>query len=102
MHFCVQPAGGVDEQYVDAPVLGRLNAVVNDRGGVGAGAMFDDVHTGTLPPGVKLLDGGGAKGVRGDQQDFLAGRSILCRELADGGGFTDTVYAEEDHHPWAR
>jgi hypothetical protein len=62
--------------------------------------MFDDIHAGTLPPGVELLDGGGAEGVRGDQQDFLAGRSILGRELADGV-VLPTPLTPKDRHPWA-
>jgi hypothetical protein len=72
-----------------------LHTIEDDRRGSGAAAMLDDVGAGAPAPGVELLDGGGAKGVRGDEQDFLAGRAVLCRELADRGGLADAVDAEK-------
>ena len=64
--------------------------------------MFDDVDANALAPNVELLDGRGTKSVTSDQQNFLAGAAVLCRELANGSGFADAVDAEKDHHPGTR
>ena len=46
----VQPAGGVDDQHVDAARLGGLAGVVGDGGGVGADLVLDDLDADALGP----------------------------------------------------
>ena len=98
----MQPAGGVDEQDIDAAAFRRLHAVEDHRRGIGAGLMFDDIDADVAAPGVELLDGGGAESIAGDQQYFFAIVAVLGGEFADGGGLADAVDAEKNHHPGTR
>ena len=63
--------------------------------------MFDDVDADALSPNIELLDGGGAKSIAGDEQDFLAGGAVLRRELADRRGLADAVDAQKQDDPGA-
>ena len=101
MDFGVEPARGVDQQNVDAAAFRRLHAVEDNGRRVRAGLMFDDIDADSLAPDVELFDGGGAKSVAGDQQNFFPGVAVLGGEFTDGGGLADTVHAEKNNHPVA-
>jgi len=55
--------------------------------------LLDDGYVCALAPDFELLDGGCAEGVGSAKHYFLAGFLELVGELADGGGFADSVYA---------
>ncbi len=83
-------------QHVDVAGLGGGERVVERGGGVAALAGLDEVHAGALGPDFELLDGGGAEGVGGAEQDGLAFAAVHGGELAAGGGLAGAVHA--DHH----
>ncbi len=68
------------------------------EGGAGVSALFglDDRDVGALGPDLQLLDGGGAEGVGGAEQDGAALGAEEGGELAGGGGLAGAVDA--DHH----
>ena len=82
----MEPAGGVAEDHVH--LLGRaaLDRLEADARGVGPLLAAHDRGADALRPDLELLAGGGAEGVARAEQDRVAGRLELRRELADGGG----------------
>ncbi len=96
----MEAAGGVDDEYLRVAGLGGGAGVVECGGGVAALLGLDDLDVGALGPDFELLDGGGAEGVGGAEEDgsgwsiFSAGE--VGGELAGGGGFAGAVDA--DHH----
>src|SRR5687768_7471745 len=99
MYLGMKTAGGIDKENVNASALGSLHPIVNNRGRIGTGSLFDQLHTGSPAPSFQLFDRRGAKRVTRDQQNLLAVGFILGGEFADGGGFADAVDAEEQHDP---
>src|SRR5258706_650191 len=95
MHFGMQAAGGVDQQYVNATALGCLDAVKDHGGRIGAGAVLDHFDTDSLTPDIELFDRSGTKSVAGDEQRLFPGAVKLRGEFADGGGFADAIDAEK-------
>jgi hypothetical protein len=73
MDFCMKSSRRVDEQDVGTTTLGRLNAIINYCGRIGAGPMFDHVDAHSFCPCLELLDGGRTKGIRSHQENFLPG-----------------------------
>ena len=100
MHFGMKPASGVDQQNVDPAAFRRLNPVEDNGRRVRAGLMLDDIDANPLAPDIELFDGGSAKSVARNQQDFFSDAAILRGEFADGRGLADTVHAEKENHPW--
>ena len=92
----VEAAGGVDEEDAGGAGLGGGEGVEERGGGVAALAGLDEVDAGALGPDFELLDGGGAEGVGGAEQDGLAFAAVERGELAAGGGLAGAVDA--DHH----
>ncbi len=65
----VEAAGGVDDEDLGAARLGGGAGVVERGGGVAALLGLDDLDAGACGPDFELLDGGGAEGVGGAEQD---------------------------------
>ena len=98
--FGVETAGGVDDEDVGGAGFGGGACVVECGGGVAALLGFDDLDVGALGPDFELLDGSGAEGVGGAEEDG-ARRPIFSGgevggELAGGGGFAGAV--DPNHH----
>ena len=70
--------------------------VVEGGGGVSALAGLDEGDVGAGGPDFELLDGGGAEGVGGAEEDGAALAAVEGSEFAGGGGFAGAVDA--DHH----
>ena len=68
----MEPARGIDNHYINAAGLGRLERVEDDRAGVGAVAVRDDFGVRPSGPDFKLLDAGGAEGVPRGEHNALA------------------------------
>ena len=94
----VQAAGGVRDQHVGAPGLGRLNRVVDHAGGIRTGELGDHRNAVALAPHLQLLHGGGPEGVAGGQHHVLAFGLEAAGQLADGGGLADPVHAHHQNH----
>src|SRR6185436_4096584 len=92
----VQTPGGVHEQYVHVTRGGRLHRVEDDRGGVGARDLVNDVHVDPAAPLLELLDGRGAEGVRGGHQHALAVGLQRGRHLRGAGGLAGAVHAQHE------
>src|SRR5690606_37810988 len=91
--FVVQAACGVNDQHVIAFAFGVFISLESDGGGIGIDILGDHGDVQTLPPDFDLFDGGGAECVSGGQNDSVALMLDLITQLADRGGFADTVYA---------
>ena len=66
----LQAASGINDEDFVAPRFGGDGGVVDDGAGVGAWTVGDDGHINPLPPGLQLLDGGGAEGIAGRDHDL--------------------------------
>ena len=66
--------------------------------GSAPGPLADDVGAGALAPDFQLLDGGGAEGVGGAEQDAVALGLEAGGEFADGGGLAGAVHAHHQDH----
>ena len=95
----VEAPRGVADHDIVAARLGRLNGVVHDRPGVGAGLASDELAAGPLGPQPKLLGRGGAEGVAGGEQ-YGAAELLLQvpRHLADRRGLAAAVHAHYEDH----
>ena len=49
----MQPAGGIDEEHVDASCDRRLRSIEDDRGGIGAFGALDEFDPEPLPGEVE-------------------------------------------------
>ena len=68
----MKTARRVNQQYVNPAPSSRLEAIIHDRGWVGAGALFDDINPDLFAPGFELFAGGSAKGISRDHKYFFA------------------------------
>ncbi len=68
----MQPAGGIHQEHVAAPGLGRGIGIVGHGGGVGAGALGDHRHGIAFAPDLQLFHGRGAECVCRRQHHALA------------------------------
>ena len=78
----MEAACGVDEEDVDGASLGGGEGVEESCGGIATLTGLDEVDVGTLRPDFQLLDGGGAEGVGGAEEDgaaFAPVESCRCR-----------------------
>ena len=87
---------GIADDYIRVASLARGNGVKYNRRRVGAFGMFDYLRAGTLRPNLKLLNGGGAEGIRRCNDDFFARVLEPLRKLSYGGCLARSVYA--DYH----
>ena len=94
--FGLQAAGGIDDDVIDFARFGGLERVEHHGAGIGAGVLADHLGVGALAPDFELLDGGGAEGVGGAEQNGVAFGLEMRGQFADGGGFARAVDA--DHH----
>ena len=73
-----------------------LERVVEDGGGIASLTGLDELDAAALTPDFKLLDGGGAKGVSGAEQNGFALSAEEGCELAAGGGLSGSVDADHE------
>src|SRR5262249_37639349 len=73
----VQPAGGVDQQYVGTLFAGLDQRVIGQPRGIRPGRPGQHRTAGALAPDLQLLDRGGAKGVAGGKDHVVAGIAAL-------------------------
>ncbi len=95
IEFGVQPPGGIDDKDVGAAAFRRLIRVINDRAGVGAGQVGDNIHTDPLTLFFKLVDGCRPESVRRRQEDGLAFLFEFISKLGDGSGLAAAVDADD-------
>jgi len=80
----VQPTGGVDQQQVGAFGPGLGEGIVASPAASAPLSRGDHARARALAPDLQLLDGGGAEGVAGGEDDLLALVAVELGELADG------------------
>ena len=76
-------------------MLGARQRVERETGRI---ALLVGVERGAaaLAPYLELFDGGGTEGVAGGDHDRKPALPIARRELADGGGFSRAVDADDE------
>ena len=94
----VEPAGCIDDEHVGAAGFGGLHGVEGDGRRVAALVVCNYVGACPLPPILELLDGGGAEGVRGGEEDLLALVTEERGQLRDARGLARAVHADHQHH----
>ena len=94
----MQPAGGVDDQHVDAARVRRLHGVEDDGAGVGPLLVGDHRRPDPLAPDLELVDRRGAEGVAGGDEDVAAELLVIGGELGDRGRLADAVDADDHDH----
>src|SRR5205814_448251 len=67
---------------------------------IGSGVATDEIGTGTLGPRAQLIDGPGAKGVRGTNEHRHPILFQEVRELPDKGGFAGAIDAYDEDDRW--
>ena len=97
---------GVDEDDIVA-LLGSVgDCVLGDGGGIFAVALLVEFDLTTLAGGEffevadvdgKLLDGAGAEGIAGGDEDFVFVLEEEEANLGEVGGFADAVDADDGH-----
>ena len=92
----LQAAGGVDQQHVDVFLFCRLDRLVYETGGIGAGLARDERSAAALGPDLELIDRRGAKRIARRQHDRAAFGAQSRRELADGRGLAGAVDAGDE------
>ena len=94
----VQPPGGVAQDHIYIPGLGRLQCIKQHRSGVGPLMLAHNRHVRPLGPYLQLVGGSGPEGIRRAEQDLLALRLQAVGQLADGGGLSHAVDADDQDH----
>ena len=77
--------------------LARLQRLVGEARGIGAGLLGDHRHAGAIAPHLELLDRGGAEGVARRQHHLAALALVEVGELGDGRGLAAAVDADHQH-----
>lgn len=92
----VKAAGGVADEEIGFVAESALHGLVADGGGVGAvwAEVDGDFEPGS--PEAELLDGGGAEGVGGGEEDGVFAGLEKGGEFGGGGGFACAVDAGEE------
>src|SRR5882672_209813 len=93
----MQAPGGIDDDDIGGARFGGGDCIVNDRGGVGAGFLLDDLDAVALCPDFQLLDRGGAKRVRGAEHHAASFLAQPVREFSDAGGLARAVDADNEN-----
>lgn len=103
----VAAAGGVDEDDVEAVLLGVDDGVGGDVGGVFAVALFEQVDGAAFAGGellevadvdAELLDGARAERVCGGDEDAVVVLEEEEGDFGEVGGFADAVDADDGEH----
>ncbi len=89
-----QASGGVRHDDIDIARVCGIDRIENHRGGVPR-LLRDDGDVVALSPALQLLARRGAKGVAGRQQNRLAAFLKMIGQLADRGGFSGAVDADQ-------
>ena len=79
----MEPAGGVGDDEGRPARHRRIERVVHDGAGIGAGGVCHDGNAGSVGPDPELIDRGGTERVRGSEDDRLPLFEIARGELAD-------------------
>src|SRR5215470_5788403 len=99
----VQSACSIHDDDFGRARFGSGYRIVNNGGWVGAGFLLDDFNSVALRPDFELLDGGGAKSVRGTKHyaTILPAKPVC--QLANASGLACAIYAdnEDDARPGA-
>ena len=99
----VQPAGGVDDAPCRAPRASAASIASNATAAGSPPAAPDTQGTPSrLGPHLELRDGAGPIGVRGRQQHLSPLALEPTRQLGGGGGLSDAVHADHQHHGRSR
>lgn len=102
----VATTGGVDEDDVVALLGGVGDCVLGDGGGVLAVALLVEFDLASFAGGEffevadvdgELLDGAGAEGVAGGDEDFVLVLQEEEADLGEVGGLADAVDADDGH-----
>ena len=95
----LQAARGVHEHGVNALFLASLHGVKRDGCGVGAFLLgTHSLHAHAVAPGGQLLRRGRTERIRGTQEQGLTVSNHHAGNLADRGGLTHAVHANDQHH----
>ena len=94
----MQPAGRIHNQHVGAPCLAGVVRVISHGAGVGPGLVADYFYAHPVTEDFELLLGGGAEGVCGAEDDFLAVPGKVIGELGNAGGLADAVNSDHQNH----
>lgn len=95
----LQAARGVHEHGVHALFLASLHGIKRDGCGVGAFLLgTHSLHAHAVTPGGQLLRRGRTERIRGAQEQGLTVSDHHAGNLADRGGLTDAVHANDQHH----
>ncbi len=94
----MQPARGVDHDDVGARLDALVDSVEGDRRRVGALGSTHHLGAHARTPSLQLIGGGGAEGVGGPEHDASAVGDQHPRELADRGGLSSAVDADDQQH----
>src|SRR5215204_1079730 len=91
----VQPAGGVDDQHVDAARVRRLHGIEDDGAGVRPLLVGDHRRPDPLAPDFELVDRRRAEGVAGGDEDVTAKPLVIGGKFGDRGRLADSVDADD-------
>ena len=94
----MQPAGGIDEEHVDASCDRRLRSIEDDRGGIGAFGALDEFDPEPLRPDLELRDRARSEGVGGGKQHASAFGLEARGDLRDARRLARAVDADDEDH----
>ena len=103
LHHCIidlQPAGGVENDHVDAVRLGLGHRAVGDLEHVLLAAHQETWQTELLGQGFELIHRGGAVNIRANEQRFAILVGEQAGEFSAGGGFAGAVQAAHHEAEW--
>ena len=92
----MQPTRRVGDDHVRAAGDRRIECVVDDGAGIGAGGVGDDRDAGPIGPDPELVDRGRPERVRGGEDDRMPLADVARGELADGRGLAGAVDADDE------
>lgn len=92
----VESAGGIAEEEIYVAAAGGLVSVVAEGSGVGLVLAADELDADAVCPRGELLDGRGAEGIGGGEEDGVPVGLEAMGEFSDGGGFACAVDADEE------
>ena len=77
-----------------------LDGIEYHRRRIGSLLMLHKVDTASLSPDFQLVDGRCTEGIRRRHKHLFALGLEIGRHLADGGGLSRTVYADDKNDGW--
>ena len=99
VHLGVQAAGRIDENDIGLASNRRVDAVEDDRAGVGPRLMLDDLDSAAVGPDLELFDRGGAESIRRGEHRLSASRRRTRCELGGGRRLSRPVDAHHEDDP---